>query len=99
MVSTLTARDQGDLYSAILAACNEQIRALAARENVALIDFARAVPWDPVTFYDLCHLRDIPEGLQRKGSVFGEALVRMGIIDRAAHRLGATPDAPSPSAP
>jgi lysophospholipase L1-like esterase len=84
ILTTETACDAGDFYSQVLAACNDRVRAIAAREAVALVDFAREMPWNPRSFYDVCHLRDRPDGLEHKGRIFANALIGAGVVEQAA---------------
>jgi len=78
---------QWGVVQSVVPFCNERLREIAARESVALVDFAREMPWDSYAFFDPCHLRDRPEGLERKGRIFADALIRAGVIEQAAARL------------
>ena len=82
VIATETSRAEEGFYNQVLAACNDRVRAVAAREGVILVDFAREMPWNSRAFYDPCHLRDRPEGLEQKGRIFAQALIRAGVIER-----------------
>lgn len=87
VLSTMTCYDDRGLYAEVMTACNDRIRAIAASPPygalVTLVDLARKMPWNPRAFYDICHLRDRPEGLEQKGKIFADALIREGIVERA----------------
>jgi len=87
VISTETSRDDGNFYWRVLTGCNERLRTIAARESVALVDFAREMPWNPRAFFDPCHLRDRPDGLELKGKIFADALIRAGVVERAARQV------------
>jgi len=87
VLATETARDERSFFTQVLTSCNERLRTIAVGGSVVLVDFAREMPWNPRSFYDICHLRDRPEGLERKGRIFADALIRAGVIDQAARRI------------
>jgi len=96
VLSTMSCGSKGSLFYEGIRVCNERIRRLAAAESVVLVDFASSMPWNSRIFYDDCHIRDRPEGLERKGRIFADVLIREGIIEKAARRRGLGPEARSP---
>ena len=84
VLATETWRDTGGFNSRVVSLFNERLRTVAARERIPLIDFAREMPWNPRAFFDMCHLSDRPDGLERKGKIFADALIRAGVIEQAA---------------
>ena len=96
VLSTMVSHETDTLYDETLAVWNERVRALAAREHVAMVDFAKTMPWNPQSFYDKIHLRDRPDGLQRKAEIFAAVLIGERVIERAAERLKSAPTASPP---
>ena len=69
---------------------NQVTRDVAASESAGLIDFAQLLPWNPVDYYDYCHLRDSPGGLGRQAELFADGLVRMRALEQTWERRRAT---------
>jgi len=89
VLSTVVSQDDRDwagLWFRAYGRINTAIRNVAVRESVDLIDFARLMPWNPTDFYDACHLKDTPGGLGRKAQIFAQALIEMGVVERACER-------------
>jgi hypothetical protein len=62
---------------------NKATRDIAKGESVGLIDFAQLMPWNPVDYYDFCHLRDTPGGLGRKARIFADGLIALHAVEQA----------------
>jgi len=67
-----------------VAEMNQAMRDIAKNESVALIDFAHQMTWNEATFVDSCHLKDTPDGLGRKASIFADYLIQRRLIEQAA---------------
>jgi hypothetical protein len=84
VLSTMSYVPEKTYYPAFVNACNERVRAIARAQSLTLVDYGREAPWNDVDFFDLCHEVDAPgAGLERKGRIFADALIRAGIIDQA----------------
>jgi len=75
-----------DLWNIAVERLMDVIRDVAKREKVDLVDFARAMSWNPDVFYDACHLRDKPGGLPKKARIFAQTLIEEHVIERAWQR-------------
>ena len=74
---------------------NERLREIGRREHVDLIDFDREMDWDEWHFGDMCHLLDVPGGLDRKGGIFARSLIDCGTVERVwQKRAGDADQAP-----
>ena len=62
---------------------NKVTRDVAASESAGLIDFSQLMPWNPVDYYDSCHLRDTPGGLGRQAELFADGLIKMRAFEQA----------------
>ncbi|MBM3335224.1 SGNH/GDSL hydrolase family protein, partial [Candidatus Sumerlaeota bacterium] len=66
----------------------ERIRATAVSQQVVLVDIAREMPWNPRVYYDACHLRPVPDGLERMGKIMANSLISAGVIEQARRHSG-----------
>jgi hypothetical protein len=87
VVSTMSHKPMDTLYYRVLEAGNARIRQVAAERSIPLIDFERLLPWNADIYFDWCHLRDAPQGLEAKGRLFADELLRLGLIDEAARHV------------
>lgn len=89
VLSTQTCFDDapvGGRWIRAIERLNNVSRDIAASESVGLIDFARAMPWNPVDYYDPTHLRDTLGGLERQARLFAEGLIAMRAVEQVWER-------------
>lgn len=84
VLSTMAYSEKMGFLGEVIGRINDRIRTTAADLDVPCIDYAKQMPWSTEAFADLCHLKDGPNGLERKGKVFAEFLVRNGLLERLA---------------
>jgi hypothetical protein len=85
VVSTQALQDSpggGGRWTRAMERVNRVTRDVVASESVGLIDLAQLMPWNPVDYYDNCHLKDTPGGLGRQAQIFADGLIAMRAVER-----------------
>lgn len=85
VLATVAYDPKAGFFGDVVGQINTRVRQIAQGFSVPLVDFAREMPWDAEAFVDRCHLRDGPKGLERKGQLFADSLIREKVIEK---RLG-----------
>ena len=82
ILSTVVCNPQLGFLADVVGQINTRIREIADSHEVPCVDLAREMAWSAGAFVDDWHLRDCPEGLERKGKIFAEHLIRNRLVDQ-----------------
>jgi hypothetical protein len=83
VLSTMVCSPEAGFFAEVVERINERIRGVAVRLEVPVIDYAAQMPWSTEAFVDRVHLRDGPEGLERKGEIFAQGVIDNHLVEQA----------------
>jgi len=84
IVSAIVCSPKAGSIGQVVERLNESVRSIATSLSVACADLAREGQWKAEAFLDDHRLRDCPDGLERKGRLMADCLIRQHIIDHLA---------------